>query len=187
MRWFALRVKARHEKSVTANLTARRFVSFTPLYTTTHQWTDRRKSLDLPLFPGYVFSRFQPEDLASILNTPGVFDAVRFGARLAPIDDEEIEALQTVLRTGCKAEPAPYFPAGDVVWINSGPLAGLRGTVINNKDRSGSRLILSVTLLQRSVQVDVDRLCLLADEPPAPRKPTAILMPLTAGSQGMLG
>jgi len=156
MRWFALCVKSRHEKSAAGQLESRGFESFAPLYRATHQWTDRTKILQLPLFPGYVFCRFRPISLPLVLDTRGVFDVVRYGSNLAAIDDCEIEALQNVVRSGLNAEPAPYFLTGETVFIDRGPLAGLQGTVLQNRDKGGTRLNLSVTLLRRSVQVEVD-------------------------------
>lgn len=155
MRWFAVRVKSRHEKAVAQNLELRGFTSFTPLYVAIHQWTDRERTLHLPLFPGYVFSKFLATSVPQILNTPGVIDIVRCGNSLAPIDDGEIHGLQQVMDSGYEAEPADYLEAGQPVTITSGPLNGVRGTVARHKN--GFKLVLSVTLLQRSIQVEVSR------------------------------
>jgi transcription antitermination factor NusG len=160
MRWFALRVKSRHEKAVACNLQGLEFASFTPLYTATHQWADRQKTLQLPLFPGYVFCQFSPGNRFSIMRTPGVIDIVKFGDSLAPVDDSEIHAIQKLMDSGCKAEPVPYLASGQPCSIASGPLTGLSGTVVEHK--SGLRLVLSVALLRRSVLVEIDRGCLMA-------------------------
>ena len=155
MRWFAVRVKSRHEKAVAQHLELRGFASFTPLYVAIHQWTDRERTLHLPLFPGYVFSKFSATSLLQVVNTPGVIDVVRCGNSLAPIDDGEIHGLQQVMDSGYEAEPAVYIETGQPVTITSGPLAGVRGTVVRQK--SGFKLVVSVTLLQRSIQVEVSR------------------------------
>jgi transcription antitermination factor NusG len=168
MDWFVIRVKSRHEKAVASNLQARDFASFTPLYTTRHQWTDRQKTLQLPLFPGYVFCQFGAGSLYSVMETPGVTDIVKFGDSLAPVDTEEIEALQKLVQSGCRAEPSPYIELGQAVSIVAGPLAGLMGTVVQLK--SGLRLVLSVTLLRRSVQVEIDRNSLASREVPPSRR-----------------
>jgi transcription antitermination factor NusG len=168
MNWFVIRVKSRHEKAVAYNLQARDFASFTPLYTTRHQWTDRQKTLQLPLFPGYVFCQFGANSLSSIMQTPGVTDIVKFGDTLAPVDDGEIQALQKLVESGCRAEPSPYIELGQPVSIVAGPLAGLNGTVVQLK--SGLRLVLSVTLLRRSVQVEIDRSSLDCRDLPMSRR-----------------
>ncbi len=155
MRWFAVRVKSRHEKAVAQHLELRNFASFTPLYVAVHQWTDRERTLHLPLFPGYVFCKFSATSLLQILNTPGVIDVVRCGNSLAPIEDSEIHGLQQVMESGYEAEPALYMETGQTVTITSGPLTGVKGTVVRHK--SGFHLVLSVTLLQRSIQVEVSR------------------------------
>jgi len=168
MNWFVIRVKSRHEKAVAYNLQARDFTSFTPLYTTRHQWTDRQKTLQLPLFPGYVFCQFGAASLHSVMQTPGVTDIVKFGDTLAPVDDGEIQALQKLVQSGCRAEPSPYIEIGQSAEIVTGPLAGLSGTVVQLK--SGLRLVLSVTLLRRSVQVEIDRNSLACRELPMSRR-----------------
>lgn len=168
MRWFALRVKSRHEKAVACNLQTLEFASFTPLYTARHQWADRQKTLQLPLFPGYVFCQFNPSDRFSVMRSPGIIDIVKFGDSLAPVDDGEIRALQQVIVSGCNAEPVPYLASGQPCSIVSGPLAGLRGTVVEHKN--GLRLVLSVALLRRSILVEVDRESLEACQNLAPEK-----------------
>lgn len=173
MRWFALRVKSRHEKAVACNLQAMEFASFTPLYTARHQWVDRQKTLQLPLFPGYVFCQFSPGDRFSVMRAPGIIDVVKFGDSLAAVDDSEIRALQQLIVSGCKAEPVPYLASGQPCSIASGPLAGLSGTVVEHK--SGLRLVLSVSLLRRSVLVEIDSSCLLACRPEAPERKGAAM------------
>ena len=76
--WFALTAKSRHEKTVAENLRGKGLESFVPLYRARRQWTDRVQSVDLPLFPGYVFCRFTYASRLPVLNTPGVTSVVSF-------------------------------------------------------------------------------------------------------------
>ena len=128
---------------------------FLPLYAARHRWSDRTRELQLPLFPGYVFCRFNPHHRTPVLSTPGVFGIIRFGQTLASVDPEEISALQQLMRSGLIAEPWPKLEVGEAVEIDDGPLAGCKGFVIEIRKRT--RLVLSVTLLSRSVLVELDR------------------------------
>jgi transcription antitermination factor NusG len=151
--WFALRVKPRHEKSASAALQARGYEEFVPLQRAVRQWSDRQKALDLPLFPGYVFCRFRPGERAPILGTPGVRSIVGFGRSPAPVDEQEIAALRRIAEAGLPAEPWKYLREGERVVIAEGPLAGVEGVLLSLKNER--RLVVSVTLLQRSVAIEI--------------------------------
>ena len=153
--WYALFVRSRHEKSVYAQLAAKQHEAFLPLYSTRHKWVDRVATVQLPLFPGYVFCRFDPERRSSVLASSGVVDVVRHGRDPAPIDADEIMAIQSVVNTPLFTEPYAGLVAGDQVTMSAGPLTGLTGTLVEIKN--GIRLVLSVQLLNRSVLVEIDR------------------------------
>ena len=153
--WFALRVRSRHEKTASTLLESRGFEPFVPLYRSRRKWSDRIKAVDLPLFPGYVFCRFSPATRAGVLDTPGVVDIVAFGPEYAEVDESEIDALRRVCNNDLDFEPCEHVLTGETVRIDDGPLAGLEGKVVEVK--RSLRLVLSVTLLQRSVLVEIDR------------------------------
>lgn len=159
-KWFALRVRSRHEKSVTQTLECKGFQVFLPLYTSRNRWADRLKYVSLPLFPGYVFCRFKPGSASSILSTSGVVDVVGFGNQPVPIDDHEIHQLQRLVETNLNYQPCPYLKVGQRVQIREGPLSGVEG--ILQQIKSGARVVLSVELLQRSVAVEIDGNLVLA-------------------------
>ena len=154
-KWFALRVRAKHEKSVAELIRLTGFDCFLPVQHVRRRWSQRWKELELPLFPGYVFSRFSREHWTRVVNVPGVVDAVRFGKTLATVEEEELKALRVAENARCDLEPCAYFPVGEHIQIVDGPLHGLSGTVVMDQGRS--ELILSVTLLQRSVRVKIER------------------------------
>jgi len=153
--WFALRVKPRHEKSASTSLRSRDFESLLPLYVVRNKWKDRYKEVSLPLFPGYVFSRFEYANRAEIFRTPGLIDIVRFGETLLPVDPAEMESLQRLVESGLACEPYPAIDVGEQVEICDGPFCGQSGLV--TEVRSKLRLVLSVSLLQRSVLVEFNR------------------------------
>src|SRR2546425_12061072 len=152
--WFAIQVKSTHEKRVTALLEYQTYECFLPLYTARRRWSDRIKRVEIPLFPGYVFSRFAPPARVSILKTPSVLRIAGIGNTPMPIDDHEIAALQRVVQSGVGLSPYPFLKVGQWVRIETGSLYGLEGLI--QDVRRCKRLILSVTLLQRAVGVEID-------------------------------
>lgn len=153
--WFVLTVKPQHEKVAARVLRDKGWEDFLPLYRSRRRWSDRLKEIELPLFAGYVFCRFAPEDRAPVLRTPGVRSIVTFDGRPAPVSDEEIAAMRQAAGSGLPVEPWPFLRAGQPVRIERGPLSGLRGVLVRAKDNW--RVVVSVELLQRSVAVEVDR------------------------------
>jgi transcription antitermination factor NusG len=152
--WFALSVKSRHEKVVRQLLANKGFETFLPLYTRHHQYVRRARKFDLPLFPGYLFCRFDPTRCLQIVTTPGVLRLVGFGRTPTPVDHVEIASIQKVIAANIPALPYPYWRSGQKGRITHGALAGVEGVVVG--DKSSLRLILSVTLLQRSVLLEID-------------------------------
>ena len=154
VRWYAAHVYSRHEKQVVTQLQERKVDCFLPVYRSVRRWKDRRKELDLVLFPGYVFVRLDIRDRLRVLQLPSVVRFVSFGGHPAPLPDGEIETLSHGLAGGIRAEPHPYLKVGHRVRVKYGPLSGAQGILIRRKDKC--RLVLSVDLIMRSVAVEVD-------------------------------
>src|SRR5713226_1928435 len=147
--WFALQVKSRYENSVATHLAGKGYEWFLPLQKSRRRWSDRIKEIEQPLFPGYVFCRFDPLARLPILITPGVIRIVGIGKTPIPIEDSEILSIQTIVKSGLPSQPWPFLQIGERVRIDSGPLEGLEGILLQSK--ANHRLVVSVTLLQRSV------------------------------------
>ena len=152
--WFALQVRTRHETAIAGFLEAKGYEQFVPLYKSRKRWSDRVKVTETPLFPGYLFCRFDPQYRLPVLKTPGVIQVVGYNRIPAPIDDNEIHAIQTLIASGLPTQPWPFLAVGDHVRIESGALRGLDGIVVKLKENH--RLVVSVTLLRRSVAVEID-------------------------------
>jgi len=151
--WFALTVRHQHERSVEGALACSGVDTFLPLYRSRRRWSDRSMELDAPLFPGYVFGRFAAGDRVRVLRTPGVARIVGFGGLPAPVAPSEIDGIRAALASKLPIGPWPYPKPGDRVRIESGPLRGLEGALVRQKD--ALRLVLSVELLQRSLAIEV--------------------------------
>jgi transcription antitermination factor NusG len=153
--WYALRVKSRCEKIVSSIVQNKGFQEFLPVYQSRRRWSDRVKSLEMPLFPGYVFCRLNPQRRLPLLTIPGALHFVGIGKMPVPIEDREIAAIQSAVRSGLSTEPWPYLEIGDRVQLEDGPLAGLEGILVGAAKEH--RLVVSVSLLKRSVAVTIDR------------------------------
>lgn len=153
--WYAIRVRPRSEKLVAAALRSKQYEDFVPLYQKRSRWSDRIKSIECPLFPGYVFCRADLAGRPPVVTTPSVIGILSFGGRPALISEQEIHAIRIALRSGLKSEPCPYLREGDRVRIVQGPLAGIEGVL--SRLKNDWRVVLSIDALCRSVAVEIDR------------------------------
>src|SRR5437867_5071497 len=152
--WFAIQVRTCAEKSAVTVLQYKGYECFLPLSMSRRRWSDRIKEFEVPLFSGYLFCRFDVLHRLPILQTPGVLGIVGVAKTPVPVPDEEIAAIQRVVDSGVSAQPWPFLRVGQRVRIEQGPLAGLEGFVVSV--RSHCQLVVSVTLLQRSVAVEIE-------------------------------
>jgi transcription antitermination factor NusG len=152
--WFALQIRMRHEVSVADHLQGKNYEWFLPLCKARRRWSDRVKEVSSPLFPGYLFCRFNPHDRLPILKTPGVTQIVGYNHVPIPVDEHEIEAIRRLIASGLPNFPCAFLQLGSTVRIETGALRGLEGILTELKGKR--RLVLSITLLQRSVAVEID-------------------------------
>jgi transcription antitermination factor NusG len=153
--WYAVVVRTQHEKQVAIALEDKGFEYLLPLYRVKRRWNNTSRQVDLPLFPNYTFCRFSPSRKLPILQIPGVRRVVSFGGRLVPIDEFEIKALQVLAGSGLPVSPCAFLQQGDRVRLQAGPLKGVEGILL--KFKGTHRLVVSVSVLQRSVCVEVDQ------------------------------
>lgn len=153
--WWAIWVRSRCEKVAAESLRAKGYEIFLPLYRSRRQWSDRVKVIEQPLFPGYIFSRLDIRARLPVLQTPGVVSFVGASGEPEPVDDFEIRAIREIVESGMPVGPWPYLKEGQQVEISHGPLKGLRGILTRIKNEY--RVVVSISMLQRSVAVEVDR------------------------------
>jgi transcription antitermination factor NusG len=152
--WYALYTCPRHEKVVARQLTERSIETFLPLYRSWHRWKDRRKQVDLALFPSYVFVKIGTQEKLRVLQVSGVVHLVSFNGQLASLPEHEIEMLRDGLESQVYAEPHPYLRVGRKVRVVRGPMAGIEGILSRKKDKC--RVVISIDVLMRSISVEVD-------------------------------
>ncbi len=138
-------------------LSGKGYQTLLPMYETKKRWNGRLRQANAPLFPGYVFCQFDALNRLPILVTPGVIAVVGRGRVPVPVDDTEIAAIQTVVSSGLRAEPWPYLEIGQKIRIESKALNGLEGVLI--KFKGNHRIVVSISLLHRSVALEIDRTC----------------------------
>jgi transcription antitermination factor NusG len=153
--WFALQVRSRWEGATAELLGAKGLETLLPTFTTKRKWSDRYKVVESPLFPGYVFCRFNVHNRLPVLITPGVISVVGRGKTPVPVDEQEILSIQAATESGLRLEPWPYVEIGTRVRIKHDVLDGMEGILMSFK--GSHRVIISVTLLRRSVALEIDR------------------------------
>lgn len=162
LRWYACYTRGRHEKKVAAHLDSRGIETFLPVHRLEVQWSDRRKTVDRPLFASYVFARFRAGELPQVLSTRGLVTILRAGGTLAVIPDEEIENVRRFADavTGHRIIPEreALIEAGDRVRVLTGPFAGVEGVAVLRRGRS--RLLVALGAVGEGLTVDLDGACL---------------------------
>ena len=169
--WFAIHTRSRFEKTVALHLGAKGYEVLLPLSRHARVWAGRRHTVELPLFPGYVFSRFAGERRVPILQTPGVAGIVG-GANLTPVDPDEILQLRTLMASGLPATPTA-LRVDERVRVTRGPLQGIEGVFV--RQAGACHVLIAVTLLQRGVLVEVDADAVEATGRAAAVRPGAVL------------
>jgi transcription antitermination factor NusG len=153
--WYAVRVRSNFEMVTSLILRGKGIDGFCPTYTTLRRWSDRLKEVSRPLFPGYVFCRIPLLERVSVLSTLGVVGIVGTGRTDVPIPQHEIDAVRLIMTSRLETKPWPYVEAGNRVLVESGPLAGTEGIVLEVKDQL--RLVVSIDILQRAVATEIER------------------------------
>jgi len=161
--WFAVHVRSNQEKIADALLREKGFVTFCPLQSERSRRSGKTIVLDRPLFPGYLFCRFEQENRGPVVTLTPVVRVVGIGRTPMPVDSDELGAIRRVVESGVPYKPWPYLNVGERVKLVAGPLAGLTG--ILTAERGDDRVVVSVGLIQRSVASEVSRSWLAPQRP----------------------
>jgi transcriptional antiterminator NusG len=153
--WYAVWTRSRHEQVVRQQLEQKRVDAFLPTITRWSRWKDRKKKIDWPLFPGYCFARFNPDDALSVLKCTGVVNIVSFEGKPAAIPEYEVDSIRLLVGSEFQFDPCPLVKEGMMVEVVHGPLRGVIGRLLR-KETQKARLVLSVDLIGQAVSVEVD-------------------------------
>jgi transcription antitermination factor NusG len=158
-RWYACRTRARAEKQTERFLRLRGVESYLPLLEQLRQWTDRKKRVGFPLFPGYVFARFPLAMIHEVLKTPGVVTIIRNDGHPAPVRSEELDSIRILVACvnggNSRPEPVEFLEAGREVIVAHGPFCGIRGVLV--EDRGRARVVIRLSALRRALSVELPR------------------------------
>lgn len=153
MHWYAVYTRARHEKAVGRKLDGRGIEVFVPVREVLSQWKDRKKWVEKPLFPGYIFVRTDGSDLWRVLDAKGVVTVVNSGDRPVPVPHEQVEAVRVLVEKAEVVDPWPYLNEGTRVLVREGPLIGMEGYIVERKNQR--KIVVTVDLLGRAVAAEI--------------------------------
>ncbi|MBC7185487.1 MAG: UpxY family transcription antiterminator [Calditrichaeota bacterium] len=153
--WYAFVTRPRHEKRVEKQLRGNGVDCYLPLHRTLHQWKDRRKYVEVPLFSCYIFAHISYFKRYDVLTVPGVVRIVSIGNQPTPVRDEEIEAVRALLASKTSFELSQELHYGDRVRIVEGPLAGVEGELVDF--RCGQKVALNVGVIGQSLLVEIEQ------------------------------
>lgn len=156
-RWYVLFVRSNQEKRVAEHLRGRGVENYLPCYASLRQWKDRRVTLQMPLFPGYVFVRLPLLERMKVLTVPNAVSLVGAGSSPAEISEQEIVSIRCGIEHG-NAGPYPYLKEGQHVVIIAGVMAGMQGVLVRRQN--GARVVVSLDSISRAFVVEVDTACL---------------------------
>jgi transcription antitermination factor NusG len=167
-RWYATFTRSRHEKQVSARLERCGIESYLPTVASTHQWKDRKKRVEEPLFPSYVFARFTLQDVHTVLTVPGISTIVRANGLPCPIPEEELRNVQAFASAMAEAqvesEPGPMVAEGEWIEVMDGPFKGVLGRAIERRGRK--RMLVGLSAVGQGMEVDIDTRLLRPVPPP---------------------
>lgn len=154
--WFAIRTRSRHEKVVERQLLGQGIEVFCPMISQIHNWSDRRKAVESPLFPGYAFVHIahSPEERVRVLRVHGVVDLVGFQGHAISIPREQIDAVRVVVDNNVQFTKHAFLQVGQRIRIRGGSLDGVEGILVA---QNGARnLVISVEPIQRSISIRIE-------------------------------
>ena len=154
MKWYALQVQPRCESRVSTTLSLKGYEVLSPTYSIKQRRNGQLIQKEAPLFPTYLFCRYNQSLPQRIVDSPGIVRFVSFGNTPVPIDDTEINSIRTLYQSGVRAQPWQFIPHGTRVRIVNGALEGVEGIFVESK--SAMRVVLNITLLYRSLMIELD-------------------------------
>jgi transcription antitermination factor NusG len=154
--WYAVRTRSNFEKRVSTNLVEKGIESYLPVFREIHQWKDRRKIVEVPVFPGYLFTRMDDSlpTRHAVLRTDGAVSILGQGEKIEAVPDQQIESLRLLLGSNPRCLAHPLVREGAWVRVKRGSLKNLEGLLVRVKNQT--RLVLSINLLSQSVSAEVD-------------------------------
>ena len=153
-RWIVVRSKPRSEKVAYKELVSKNIEAYLPLLKERRKWSDRKKWVEFPLFSSYLFARIDMKDSIFVLQTQGVNTIIKFGEKIAVVQDDVIKAMRLAIEGGYQLEPTEYFVEGNLVEVIAGPMKGVKGIVAKLKGQN--RLIIKIDAIQQALSIQIE-------------------------------
>jgi transcriptional antiterminator NusG len=155
--WYAVHTRSRHEDAVHKRLAGKAIEVFLPKMEVWSRRVDRRKRIQVPLFPGYLFVNAVMDRYvcSEIIRTNGVVQVLGNSEGAVPVPESQIESVRTLLVNNVLPSPHAYLRVGRRVRVINGPLAGCEGILLKKSNRS-SRLVIAVDIIRQAVAVEID-------------------------------
>ena len=152
--WIVVRSKPRSEKVAYKEIVNKNIEAYLPLLKERRKWSDRKKWVEFPLFSSYLFARIDIKDSIFVLQTQGVNTIIKFGEKIAIVQDDVIRAMRLAIEGGYQLEPTEYFVEGNLVEVIAGPMKGVSGIVASLKGQS--RLIIKIDAIQQALSIQIE-------------------------------
>lgn len=154
-KWYVLYTQTRCEKRILRRLNQQGIDGFLPLHKVVRQWSDRKKKIEVPLFPNYVFVHIPLKDLIVPLKVPGVIGFVRNGDRHPEVvREKQIEILKHLSSARPIGPIAEFnFNQGDKALVVDGPFKGLNGYLV--RQSSANKLIIEVDVINQCLAIEL--------------------------------
>jgi transcription elongation factor/antiterminator RfaH len=154
--WYAVQTRSRQERVAAAQLKNMGVSTYLPIVAETHRWSDRKKVVQVPLFPGYAFihAALSDETRFKVYRAQGAISLVGSGGHGTPIPDEQIEGVRALLTNDLRYQHHPFLKVGQRVRIRGGALGGVEGILLER--RGETSLVVSVDLIQRSLAIRIE-------------------------------
>lgn len=154
MHWYALHTFPQCERAVEDALRRRGLEHFYPTFRERVSYSDRTKTVERPLFPGYLFARVDTRGLAA-LGRIAMVVRVLGNPDPEPVDAKEVEDVRHLVESGFELEACavPAIGVGEPVIVQQGSFRGVRGTVLRAAGRN--KLVVSISMLGRAVAVEL--------------------------------
>jgi len=153
--WYAVQTSYRSEQRVAQALTTKGLNTYLPLLREVRQWTDRKKTIDVPAFSGYLFVNYEPtlRNRVKVLETNGVVRMVGGNHSPSPIPVEEIEVVRRTLSSGVACDRCDALIPGAKVRVVRGPLAGVQGQLVRIKN--SLRLVVAISVFSQAISAEL--------------------------------
>jgi len=132
--WFVFYTYPKAEKSISTQLANAGYETYLPLQEEVRQWHDRKKKLQIPIFPNYIFIKTEIVKIYEVLKFPRIVRCIKFNNKPSQVRDDEIALIKNIEHNCTNVIVSNKLEKGERVTIQGGPLNGLQGIIEESRD-----------------------------------------------------